>query len=86
MTTEGPTAPAAWAALRKTATVELCAEGRLGDDNAERDIRLERWWVRSARDELLRLSTYDAEGRRTRGPLLPQRSEADRCTRHCRGG
>ena len=51
-----PTAPAACAALRKTTTAELCAEGRLGDDDAGRDIRLERWWVRSARDELLRLS------------------------------
>ena len=70
-----PTAPAAWAASRKTATAELCAEGRLGDDDAGRDIRLDRWWVRSARDELLRLSNYDAEGRRTRGPLYLSEAE-----------
>ena len=78
MTTGDPSAPSAPAprvARRKTATAELCAEGRLGDGGAGRDIRLERWWVRSARDELLRLSAYDAEGRRTRGPLYLSEAE-----------
>ncbi len=72
-------AAAGWQVLRKTATAELCAEGRLGDGagegSASRDLRLERWWVRSAREELLRLSEYDPQGRRARGPLYL--SEAD---------
>ena len=78
MTTSEGTPAAGWQVLRKTATAELCAEARLGDGAgapAGRDLRLERWWVRSERDELLRLSEYDPQGRRARGPLYL--SEAD---------
>lgn len=64
----------AWTALRRTASAELCAEGRI-DDAAGRDLRLERWWVRAARDELLRFSAYEADGRRSSRPLYL--SEAD---------
>ena len=77
--TEGrPPAAQPWQALRKTAlrktsTAELCADGRLTDGGA--DVRLERWWVRERRDELLRLSHYEAGGQRSSKPLYLSEAE-----------
>ena len=67
MTVENsPGASGAGQAIRKTAGAELCVEGRLRGD---RDLRLERWWVRAAGEELLRFSAYDGDGRRSASPL-----------------
>lgn len=76
---EAPDAPSteaapSWETLRKTATAELCAEGRL-DGSPRGPLRLERWWVRAAGEELLRISRYDPDGRLARGPVYVNEAE-----------
>lgn len=63
-----------WAVLRKTAGAELCAEGRV-EGLGGRDLRLERWWVRAAGEELLRTSLYEPDGRRSSKPLYLSEAE-----------
>ncbi len=75
MTVESaPGASGAWQAIRKTAGAELCVEGRLRGAHG-RDLRLERWWVRAAGEELLRFSAYDGDGRRSASPLYLSEAE-----------
>ena len=74
MTTDGPRNGDAGLAPRRIAGAELCAEGRLRGSQG-RDLRLERWWVRAAREELLRFSSYGPDGRRSAGPLYLNEAE-----------
>ncbi len=78
MTDEGTSGdsggPAGWAMLRRIAGAELCAEGRV-EGSGGRDLRLERWWVRAAGEELLRTSAYEPGGRRSSKPLYVSEAE-----------
>ena len=74
MTTDRSLGTTPWQALRTAAGAELCAEGRLRSAEG-RDLRLERWWLRAAGEELLRLSAYEPGGRRSSKPLYLSEAE-----------